>query len=188
MGRPTEGFVGTLGATRRLQALAAAGWPIEPLTRPGLATVTLYEVRAGRRPTVTVAVHDAVADLYDALAMRPGPSELARRRALAAGWAPPMAWDDDAMDDPAAVPQGIDGATADGVDELAVQRAVDGIRTDLTPTERDLALPRMASAGMSDPAIARVLGINAETVYRNRSRLGVPTAVPSPTARTRRAS
>jgi DNA-binding NarL/FixJ family response regulator len=99
-----------------------------------------------------------------------------------------MAWDDDAMDDPAAVPQGIDGATADGVDELAVQRAVDGIRTDLTPTERDLALPRMASAGMSDPAIARVLGINAETVYRNRSRLGVPTAVPSPTARTRRAS
>lgn len=62
---------------------------------------------------VTVATRDAVRALYDELwdAIPPAAAwrerqATSRARGLAAryGWAPPMAWDDETIDDPAAVP------------------------------------------------------------------------------------
>lgn len=91
------------GTRRRLRALAALGWPMRDLS-----------VELGWEPTraqkLTAAGHvwaDTAADvrlLYDRLSMTPGPSLKTRRRAEAAGWLPPLAWDDDCLDDPGYVP------------------------------------------------------------------------------------
>lgn len=166
LGTPTDGWVGSHGARRRLRALAAAGWAIQDLhprlSRP--SQVTLYELRAGRRDVVHAAAHNAIAALYDDLARTPGLSDRTRALAAREGWEPPASWDDDTIDDPLPV---VD------VDEVAVERAIAGRPVELTPAERDLAIPRMTAAGMSDAAIAAVLGVVPETVRRQRRRLGV---------------
>jgi hypothetical protein len=42
--------------------------------------------------------------LFNELQLTPGSCERARRRAKKLGWAPPLAWDEDAIDDPDARP------------------------------------------------------------------------------------
>jgi hypothetical protein len=56
------------------------------------------------RKLITKRKHDAIARVYDALWNQPGPSDKGRRRAAKLGYAPPVAWDDETIDDPAAVP------------------------------------------------------------------------------------
>jgi len=94
------GRVSALGARRRVGALMALGWTYDDLqARSG---VFVRAVMRRDQETVTVRVHRAIADLYDDLCMTPGPSPLTRARALRAGHAPPLAWDD--IDDPTATP------------------------------------------------------------------------------------
>ena len=62
----------------------------------------------GRREQVAVATAQLVRELYDELAMVTGPSQRARTLAAKHGWAPPLAWDDETIDDPAARPHGVD--------------------------------------------------------------------------------
>lgn len=99
------------GTRRRVQALAAVGWPQAALaarlgtTKGNLsATVNGTRVRAGTAR--------AVRGLYEELWDAPPPqgtrwertaSTSARHRAERQGWAPPLAWNDD-IDDPAASP------------------------------------------------------------------------------------
>lgn len=96
------GFVPNIGARRRIQALMAIGWRHVDITAEmGTACGTrshmvLHQVGGW----VTKATHDAVRAAYDALSMRPGPSQRTRDRARALGYAPPLAWDDDDLDDP----------------------------------------------------------------------------------------
>lgn len=92
------------GTTRRLQALVAIGHTQSALAR----RLDVVETNAtalffGRRQ-VTAGRARQVAALYDQLSMTPGESERARRRAERLGWLPPLAWDDDTLDDPTAVP------------------------------------------------------------------------------------
>ena len=111
---PTD-RVPSIGARRRLQALATLGWSIPALAAVADAPVnTLHEVAT--RTRITRATHAAVVRAYDALWDRPAPETCkservsARRvRALAVrrGWVPPLAWDDDSIDDPAAAPSGV---------------------------------------------------------------------------------
>lgn len=111
---PTD-RVPSIGARRRLQALATLGWSIPALAAVADAPVnTLHQVAT--RTRITRATHAAVVRAYDALWDRPAPETCkserisARRvRALAVrrGWVPPLAWDDDLIDDPAAVPSGV---------------------------------------------------------------------------------
>ena len=56
-----------------------------------------------RRAVVTAETRAAVAELFDRWCMTLGPSRLSRDRARAAGWLPPLAWDD--IDDPDEQPQ-----------------------------------------------------------------------------------
>lgn len=97
--------VDATGTNRRLQALVAIGWPCSELAR-----------RLGIRPNnfrpeqdrVNKSTADAVLALYDELWDQPrsgGFAERARRMARRRGWAPPMAWDDDLIDDPEARPE-----------------------------------------------------------------------------------
>lgn len=172
------------GTRRRLQALIALGWSVLRLTRhSGIDRQVLDATLTGR--DVTAAHARAVRDLYNDLwdqtpeAATPGEARgitLAKRRAAQMSWAPPMAWDDDTIDDPNALPAHLDDASAetDDVDVVAVQRAVAGDRgARLTRAERWLALEQLARLGMSDREIAARLGVTDMTILRDRQELGI---------------
>lgn len=105
-------FDGT-GTRRRLQALMAIGW-----SQSKLAHAMGYELRnfahlVNATGNVTATTARAVRALYDDLWDQQPPQTTrgdkgaytrSRRYAAARGWPPPMAWSDDEIDDPAAVP------------------------------------------------------------------------------------
>ncbi|MFW5415061.1 hypothetical protein J0910_00505 [Nocardiopsis sp. CNT-189] len=105
----SAGYLPAIGATRRLQALAALGWTIQDAAaHTGLASSTIAEIRRGGHRHVQAPTHRAIVAAYDQLSMRrplatPG-AAVTRGKAARRNWAPPLAWDDDSIDDPAAVP------------------------------------------------------------------------------------
>jgi len=104
--------VDATGTRRRLQALVATGWTQAQLA----AQLGMLPGNFGammRRAQVTAGTARAVRQLYDRLwDQPPDPQEWrakisasrARNHAAVSGWPPPLAWDDEAIDDPAAVP------------------------------------------------------------------------------------
>jgi len=104
--------VDATGTRRRLQALVAIGWSQAKLARRlGMLPSNFSDVMG--RENVTAATARAVSALYDELwatpPAEPGQREKisasrARNSARAAGWAPPLAWDEEAIDDPEAGP------------------------------------------------------------------------------------
>jgi hypothetical protein len=119
-------LTGSTGARRRLQALVATGWSQARLARElGLTEANFGAVM--RRDQVTAGTARAVGELYDRLWNQPPPehdqrtriaASRARRYAAGRGWAPPLAWDDDLIDDPSAAP-------ADGWQRPARRRSAD---------------------------------------------------------------
>ncbi|WP_327139368.1 hypothetical protein [Nocardia sp. NBC_01327] len=96
--------VTSLGTRRRLQALVAAGWPMWRLAEELDTAPTNVSSLIRHRPMVTKARHQRVVELFDQLHMTPGPSASARRYGLAQGWALPMQWDEEDLDNPQALP------------------------------------------------------------------------------------
>lgn len=103
-------FLNAAGTRRRLQALVAIGWPKARLAaRLGMLPANFGDVMT--REQVTAGTARAVAALYDEL-WNTSPAEDGHREKISAsrdrnyarvrGWAPPLAWDDDSIDDPAA--------------------------------------------------------------------------------------
>jgi transcriptional regulator with XRE-family HTH domain len=104
------------GTRRRIQALAACGWTQSRLARElGWDPSALSAMMRGQRgwSRVRVSTAAAVRDMYERLWDVPPPratrreasdARSARARAAERGWPPPAAWDDDAIDDPAAGP------------------------------------------------------------------------------------
>ncbi|WNM72270.1 helix-turn-helix DNA binding domain protein [Arthrobacter phage Gusanita] len=90
--------VPSIGTHRRLQALLTMGWRHQDLS-PLLgfeSGVVLYQKGA-----VTFRKHEATKRVYDQLWNKRGPADLRTMRVVAkAGYAPPLAWDDDKIDDP----------------------------------------------------------------------------------------
>jgi transcriptional regulator with XRE-family HTH domain len=117
---PTEGHVPALGSARRLRALTATGWTLDRLAaHSGVPMTTLSVIRAGRTRHIHADTRSRIADLYEALSMKPGKSDVARRIALTQRWAPPLAWDDNAIDDPKAEPQGAGYTPGTAVERVA---------------------------------------------------------------------
>lgn len=100
------------GAMRRVQALMAEGWALSRISaESGINEQTLRDVIYGH--DILVRTAEAVKAVYERLwDEAPDTSNgylaagVTRTRKLAAsrGWAPCMAWDDEAIDDPAAEP------------------------------------------------------------------------------------
>ncbi|MEU6235925.1 hypothetical protein [Kitasatospora sp. NPDC047058] len=111
-------LIDTTGSRRRLQALHAAGWPLGRIARTAYpdrqasARRVLFNVLHGRTSTVTPrtaarirAAYDALWDQFpDASGVPWAASADALRLAAANRWAPPLAWDDDDIDNPDALP------------------------------------------------------------------------------------
>lgn len=102
------------GTRRRLRALVATGWTQPRLAEfMGMATENLNKVVNGNHPKVEASTARTARDLYNRLwNVPPMPrnnleAAWSRRvKALAAqrGWVPPLAWDDEEIDNPAARP------------------------------------------------------------------------------------
>ncbi|MCZ2837168.1 hypothetical protein [Modestobacter sp. VKM Ac-2985] len=171
-------LVDPAGTARRLQALAALGYRYEDvagvlgLSKSRARDLTLMR-GAGRVHRDTAG---AVAAAYEQLSMTHGPSPRCRALAASRGWPPPLAWDDESIDDPAARPV-LGDADAVLFDEVAVARAVRGEQVHLRPVERREAVHQLAAAGLTRGAIAARLQISTRAVERHR-------ATPRPTTDT----
>ena len=147
------------GTRRRLEALAALGWP---LVRIGaMLDVSHDRVRQYlTQPYVYAETAVRVRELYDRLSMTPGPSRRVARRARRLGYIPPLGWDED-IDDPGAWANVAD--ETDVVDDVVVDHLCHGKdwrEIGATPAERRAAaerLDRTRAASRAD--IERRLGL-----------------------------
>lgn len=107
--------VDSTGTRRRIQALIAIGWSQRRLAeRIGMAPNNFARVLHHSKQ-VQASTARAVRDLYEELWSAPPPLRnrqdqiavaRARSYASARGWVPPLAWDDETIDDPSAGPAG----------------------------------------------------------------------------------
>lgn len=105
-------YVDPTGTQRRIQALVANGWPQRRLG-PHLGIHPAYVHAVMHQPSVYGVTAVSVAAAYDRLwnqdphrhGICASTVKKVRTHARANGWAPPGAWDDDAIDDPAAHPE-----------------------------------------------------------------------------------
>lgn len=92
-------LVRALGSARRLQALAAMGWPISWAgPQAGITDTYARLLVRGRHRSVGAAVAARIDAVYRRHCMIPGPSEFARGHARRNQWVTAVAWDD--IDDP----------------------------------------------------------------------------------------
>lgn len=122
------------GTVRRVQALVAIGhtlssiarelgWTLQNLSRVVYTGSTPYAAR------VEVRTAQTVSRLYDRLSMaRPDGllADRARRHAAKRGWLPPLAWDDELIDDPCSPPAEPAGVKC-VVDECAGPALAEGL-------------------------------------------------------------
>lgn len=114
--------VDATGTRRRLQALIACGWSRAKLAAlVGIDPTNISRVLTTEK--VWAGKARAVRDLYERLWDVAPPEDdwrdkiaANRSRSYAAehGWAPPMAWDDEAIDDPSATPVGVGASKGRG--------------------------------------------------------------------------
>lgn len=124
--KPASQWTDATGSRRRLQALQAIGWNCAAVGRhAGLHCRTVQPILRGDTLRVNPATADKIRLAYDAMwGTPPKPATTQERSAVgralnharAHGYAPPLAWDDDSIDDPTAEPHGVADTTcsADG--------------------------------------------------------------------------
>lgn len=96
---PDSALIDATGSRRRIQALAAIGWPQDALAG---RTGRLKDIAHVER--VTAGTARRIAAAYQELSTRPGPSSSAAIRARNKGWAMPAGFEDLDIDDPRTVP------------------------------------------------------------------------------------
>ncbi|MCX4232091.1 hypothetical protein [Streptomyces ortus] len=196
--RPAPGrTVNATGTRRRIQALIAIGHTVEGVAaESGVDHSVIHDVLGGAA-NVRGMTCDRIAAAYDWLSghpptdIRPSAATTSRNRAARQGWAPPIAWDDDRIDDPTAHPDwtgccGTDrGWWTHNLNDIPVcprcvsaHRAWLDERSDLPKTERFRQLAQARAAASSRGAalahdareLMRVSGLDIE---QTAERLGV---------------
>jgi DNA-binding Xre family transcriptional regulator len=171
--------VDATGTTRRVRALVALGWSQSKLAnRLGIRRSNFHLAR-GDRAAVLAVTAKAVDELYDELSMVIPPQETHRdkisvSRALkyskARGWLPPLALDDEYLDDPTYKPGSLvaDDFEDEGsiLDQSAIYRRMHGDRNvRLTKDEKAELRRRWISSGRSLAELERVTGLNSNRKY-----------------------
>lgn len=141
------------GTRRRLQALVAIGWSGSELMRRLGRIPTNFGVLVGG-DQVKAHTARAVRELYDQLWNTAPPetsreekisASRSRRHALERGWLPPMAWDDDTIDQPDVAHE---PDQDEQPDHVAVERVLAGHPAGLRRVDRlELARRVLASGG-----------------------------------------
>ncbi|KAA6216443.1 hypothetical protein [Streptomyces filamentosus] len=104
-GAPYHAMTDATGTIRRGRALYAIGYPLYriaqdiPMNANDLGRLLMLE-----SATVRQSIANGMAALYQRLSGTLGPSHLAVCAARRLRWDSPIAWDDDSVDDPAAIP------------------------------------------------------------------------------------
>jgi hypothetical protein len=149
-GRPIHLMVpSSVGAMRRMQALMRIGYDLQDLSeRLGWHRARCSQIARDRNGTMRLSTYLKVRALYDELSMTPGPSLRAKSWAAARGYMPPLCWSDESIDDPSAVSEG-------------VRRSFHSKRSHAETAEE---YTHFKSLGMSDHAIARVLGLRPDSL------------------------
>ncbi|WP_374457737.1 hypothetical protein [Nocardioides sp.] len=119
-----------VGTVRRVRALARLGWSCPQIADvAGIPATTIARLRDhdARRWVGRDDLRDGVALAYAELSMKRPPwtrwSSRIAGHAEREGWPPPLAWDDDLIDDPAAVASGIGVATREPARERTYDSA-----------------------------------------------------------------
>ena len=168
-------IIPAVGTTRRIQAMCAMGWPLTKQAEHASWSVGNY---APLRDAATVLGRTArtVAAVYDHLAMTPPPeshsTSRAKKWAAARHYLPPMVWDDDEIDDPAAVPcvlPPVDGSLP--VDGHALTVAYLHRDHPIPGDVRDELVRRMYAGGYSHAQIAPVARTTKANVGNHIKRL-----------------
>jgi hypothetical protein len=156
------------GTRRRLHALIALGWPTAIIfAEAGMPKNS----RIGRYPTVHIETAAKIKAVYERLSMTPGPSPRSRMLARKAGYLPPLAWDDDTIDDPNAQPMAEQPVE---VDEVAVRRALFGDRPEMMRRAEILEAIRLGhQQGLDDVTLGERLGMATNAVQQIRKRNGM---------------
>lgn len=132
-------IVPAIGTQRRVQALSCLGWSnAEVARRAGMHPEHLPRL-VNHAETINRQTAARIAKVYDELSMKFPPSRTkqekqaityARNVARRKGWLPPLAWDDDYIDDPTYRPSIVAEENVRGkrqmVDETEVIRILDG--------------------------------------------------------------
>lgn len=195
---PAGARIDATGSVRRIRALAHLGWTTPTLaTHLSFGTARTIE-QAGRSQKLTAQLGRSVRDVYTKLSsvtaedmgVTPWIARRRRNYATAQCWAPPTAWDDDTIDDPAALPDwtgfcGTDrGWWAHRIEHIPVCKACAQAHADwlaairhLTPRERSVLMARSraeaSSRGAAIAENARELLALGETYETAAARIGV---------------
>lgn len=165
------------GTQRRIRALVAIGWKYAEIgERVGVSAARIGHLASGQWSKIYPRTAATVAAVYDDMCMTvpQDPAVLRRgqirvrdrQRRLAAsrGWAPPLAWDDDKIDDPTAKPY-LGNPRDHDLDEVVVARVLDGDwRLRATAAEKRAVIARWIESGRELNELERRTGWN---VYRS---------------------
>jgi hypothetical protein len=145
-----ETFVPKVGAQRRVQALLWLGWRYQDMEAliDGPMALSATILSAGR--WVTARNHERIKAMYDQLCMSEGPSRKTRTIARQKGYAPPLAWDEDTIDDPEATPD-IEWLVA-----RVLEREPDVLEA-ITPDDRDRIIRSLHYQGYADTVICELV-------------------------------
>jgi transcriptional regulator with XRE-family HTH domain len=97
--------VDATGSIRRLRALHSIGWSqAEIARRIGWTPQNLNRYFITDPESIRLSTARSITALFNQLQLIPGPSQRSRNHARKLNWAPPLAWDEDTIDDPVAKP------------------------------------------------------------------------------------
>lgn len=156
--------VPAVGSRRRVQALMTRGWSQGAIAeRVGCAVRTIWQLVTADQPGIVARHHLAICRVYDELWDQEPSAENRWQRAgivkvkldaRRKGYAPPLAWDDDTIDDSDATP--------------------DYGAPEPTAAERDATMRALYEQGMNDAQIGEAIGRSRDTVRHWRNRRGLP--------------
>ena len=150
----SEVFVSRVGTTRRIQALLRLGWRHQDMRAVCGKNTALLLGQSGL--WVTRSTHDDVAAMYREMSTSRGPSVRTATRAERMGFVTPLEWDDIDLD-PTPEVVVIESVEVD-VDEVVVQRVLDGERLPTTTQERYEITRRWLADGRSERSLLVRMG------------------------------
>lgn len=169
-------LVSSIGAARRLQALAVDEWSVRRISElVGIDPDVVKANRLGATGLITWGHHETYRQFYDKVQAQADPrggSPRAGSRAVARGWVGPEQWEDGALDDPDAEPL---PPLPDTDDHVAVSKLVDDALRNPTPgkaagyerhIKREIARQALGTQlGWTHERVAELLGyVSANSV------------------------